>query len=178
MATSGIKCDPEVDQAISRMEKKEISGFRLKLNKDKNPDRIVVEPGSEVPYGKKKVLKRIRKGFKDDNVCWGVCKIDFVKKGTETNCPQYYMVSWCSDHAKVNQRMVASSTKESLKKKLDTVITQEIQFNDIEEVTVNTLHQKCGLHKQEIAYADGKAVHGKIGHYEISEDSSSDEDCE
>jgi len=130
MVDSGIKCDSSCVPLFAELEKKKLEWIIMVIDKNKvqvsekmGYDESAKEYTEEEITALKGVPPRWAKftaKLKSFPVAFGVCYVDFLSKDNRevTKLPFIY---WCSDSARVNDKMIYSSTKLPTCKKIKSV---------------------------------------------------------
>lgn len=126
---SGIGLEDSLNKAggvLEKIDKAEIAGLIFKIEKVKNVQKIVLhksfEPHADKLHGYYGPLywKMFSDACQELPICYGCHYISFkTKEGISAR--KLVFMYWCTEDAKVNDKMVYSSSKDTLTKKVKSI---------------------------------------------------------
>jgi len=135
------------------------SGFRMKIEKN----WVVIDEGSVLPIDHKTPYQDlILNGLELDDgklqpPCYIACNIKFEDEEGKL-IDKVIFITWCSDDAKIKDRMVYSSSKESIIKSLNVPSGQHFEIHSLDEATVDAVINKLVGVKSKPKFFEGRPV--------------------
>jgi len=155
MVDSGIKCDSSCTQPFCDLEKKRLEYVIMAIEKVNGVDKVVIKEESKFGdsqnchdqaqekddlKGATPLWARFTKEIKKYPIAFGCCYITYNSKDSRdvTKLP---FIFWCTDQAKIGDKMIYSATKIPTSRKITTV-SHQIQCSDDDEICYKEIVQK------------------------------------
>ena len=131
---SGIKVSDECMAAFDEIKKKKMHRWVTFTIKDK------AFVGVESKGDRAADFNAFSATLNPENPCYAIFDFEWAQDGATRS--KLIFVSWIPDTAKVQQKMIYASTKESLKSKIEGGLV-EIQATDKSEIAIERIKERC-----------------------------------